>query len=58
MEFNKIDYIKNYYKETIFNIIKIRLNINYHNLYKIINEMGFKLNAIFETYDKIVKLNI
>ena len=58
IKFNKIDYIKNHYKETIFDIIKIRLNINYYNLYKIVNKLILKLNIIFEIYDKIVKSNI
>ena len=32
--------------------------MNYHNLYKIIDKMGFKLNVIYEAYNKVIKLNI
>ena len=42
----------------MFNIIKIYLNINYHNLYFIIKKIIIKLNIIFEIYNKIAKLDI
>ena len=38
--------------------LKRVLKINHYNLYKIINKMILELNAIFETYDKIIKSNI
>ena len=50
--------MKNYYKNTIFNIIKIRSNINYYNFYFTINEIIVKLNIIFEIYNKVVKSDI
>ena len=53
-----MNYIRDYHKETIFNIIKTRSNINYYKLYKIINKIILKLNVIFEIYNKIVKSNI
>ena len=58
IKFDKIDYIKNYYKNTIFDIIKIRSNIIYHNFYFTINEIIKKLKNIFEIYNKLIKSNI
>ena len=50
--------MKNYYKNTIFDIIKTRSNIIYHNSYFTINEIIKKLKNMFEIYDKLIKLNI
>ena len=49
--------MKNYYKNTIFDIIKIRLNIIYYNFYFTINEIIKKLKNMFKIYDKLLKLN-
>ena len=50
--------MKNYYKNTIFDIIKTRSNIIYYNFYFTINEIIKKLKNIFKIYDKLIKLNI
>ena len=50
--------MRDYYKNVAFDIIKIRLNINYYKLYFTINEIILKLNVIFEIYDKVIKLNV
>ena len=50
--------MRNYYKNTIFDIIKTRLNIIYHNSYFTINEIIKKLKNMFEIYDKFIKSNV
>ena len=50
--------MRDYYKNTIFDIIKTRSNIIYYNFYFTINEIIKKLKNIFEIYDNFVKLNI
>ena len=50
--------MRDYYKDIIFDIIKIYSNINYHNLYSITEEIIIEVNNIFEIYDKIVKSNM
>ena len=50
--------MRDYYKNTIFDIIKTRSNIIYHNFYFTINEIIKKLKNIFKIYDKFVKLNV
>ena len=50
--------MKDFYKNTIFDIIKTCLNIIYHNFYFTINEIIKKLKNIFEIYNKFIKLNI
>ena len=50
--------MKNYYKNTIFDVIKTRLNISYYNFYFTINEIIKKLNNIFKIYNKFNKSNV
>ena len=50
--------MRDYYKNTIFDIIKTRSNITYHNSYFTINEIIKKLKDIFEIYNKFIKLNV
>ena len=50
--------MKNYCKNMIFDIIKTRSNIIYHNSYFTINEIIKKLKSIFKIYDKLVKSNV
>ena len=50
--------MKNHYKDIAFNIIKIYLDISYHNLYSIIEKIVTKLNIIFKIYNKVIKLDI
>ena len=49
--------MRDYYKNTIFDIIKTHLNIIYHNSYFTINEIIKKLKSIFEIYNKFIKSN-
>ena len=50
--------MRNYCKNTIFDIIKIRSNIIYYNFYFTINEIIKKLKNIFKIYDKFIKSNV
>ena len=50
--------MRDHYKNTTFDIIKTRSNIIYHNFYFTTNEIIKKLKSIFETYNKLIKLNI
>ena len=55
---NKINYIRNYYKNIIYKIIKIRANSNNLNFYFIAKKIVEDLNNIFDIFDKIVKSDI
>ena len=50
--------MRDYYKNTTFDVIKTRSNINYYNLYFTINEIIVKLKNMFKIYNKFIKLNI
>lgn len=50
--------MKNYCKNTTFDVIKTRSKIICHNFYFVINEIVKKLNNIFKIYNKVVKLNV
>ena len=50
--------MRDYYKNTTFDIIKTRSNIIYYNFYFTINEIIKKLKDVFKIYDKLVKLDI
>ena len=50
--------MRDYYKNTTFDIIKTRSNIIYYNFYFTINEIIKKLKNVFKIYDKLIKLNI
>ena len=50
--------MRDYYKNTIFDVIKTRSNIIYYKLYFTIDEIIKKLKNMFEIYNKLVKSNI
>ena len=55
MKQDKINYIRNYYKFIIFNIIKIKADlINIINLYIIFIEIIQKLYSYFDDFDKFI----
>ena len=50
--------MRDYYKNTTFDIIKTRLNIIYHNFYFTINEIIKKLKNMFKIYNKFIKSDV
>ena len=55
IELNKIDYVKDYCKDIVFDVIKTRANMSYSNSYIVAEQMIVKLHFIFGTYNKIIK---
>ena len=51
----KILYIRDYYKETIYNIIKIKIDLDIRDYYIITNKIIVDLKAQFENIDKEAK---
>ena len=54
---DKIDYIRDYYKEIIFNILKVRVDLLSDDPYTSIKEIILKFYSIFGNYDKLAKYN-
>ena len=54
---NKIDYIKDYCKDTAFEIIKAKANITSANTYLTSSKIIQDLDNIFDEFDKVVKSN-
>ena len=55
LEYNKINYIRDYYKSIIFDIIKIRVDLLSENLYIIFKEIIKELYSIFDNFNKFIK---
>ena len=55
---SKILYIRDYYKDMVFNTIKTRANMNNPKYYTLVEEILEDLNNIFGDYDKISKADV
>ena len=58
MKYEKINYIRDYYKIIIFDILKIRVNFINNDFYIILKEIIKELYNIFKEYNKFIKYNI
>ena len=58
LEYNKINYIRDYYKSIAFNIIKIKVDSLSENFYISFNEIIKELYSIFDDFDKFIKCDI
>lgn len=55
---NKIDYIRKYYKNTTFEVIKAKANPMSTNIYLTISKIIQNLENIFSKFDKIAKSDL
>ena len=46
-----MNYIRNYYKVIIFDVIKARIDSNNNNPYLVVSEIIIELYSIFREYD-------
>ena len=53
-----MDYIRDYCKLIIFDILKIRVDLLSEDFYNTIKEIILELYSIFNNYDKLVKNNV
>ena len=57
-KYEKMNYIRDYYKIIAFDILKIRINPINNDFYVILKEIIKELYNIFEKYNKLIKCDI